>query len=38
MYEFVVFFIFPSSLPGGPLFGARFSGIGVGVLPETCDS
>jgi hypothetical protein len=27
-------FIFPSSLPGGSLFG----GIGVGVLLETCDS
>ena len=31
-------FIFPSSLPGGSLFGALFGGIGVGVLLETCDS
>jgi hypothetical protein len=32
------FFIFPSSLPGGSLFGSHFSGIGVGILLETCNS
>jgi hypothetical protein len=32
------FFIFPSSLPGGSLFGARFGGVGVGVLLESCNS
>jgi hypothetical protein len=32
------FFTFPSSLPDGSLFGAHFSGIGLGILPETCDS
>jgi hypothetical protein len=32
------FFNFPSSLPGGSLFGARFGGVGVGVLLESCDS
>jgi len=31
------FFSFPSSLPGGSLFGARFVGVGVGVLLEPCD-
>jgi hypothetical protein len=30
------FFSFPSSLPGGLFFGARF--VGVGVLLEPCDS
>jgi len=34
----VLFFIFPSSLPGGSFFGARFGGVGVGVLLEPCDS
>jgi hypothetical protein len=32
------FFNFPSSLPGGSLFRARFGGNGVGVLLESCDS
>jgi hypothetical protein len=32
------FFNFPSSLPGGPLFGARFSRVDVGILLESCDS
>jgi hypothetical protein len=32
------FFNFPSSLPGGSLFGARLGGVGVGVLLESCDS
>jgi hypothetical protein len=32
------FFNSPSSLPGGSLFGARFGGVGVGVLLESCDS
>jgi hypothetical protein len=32
------FFSFPSSLPGGSFFGARFVGVGVGVLLEPCDS
>jgi hypothetical protein len=32
------FFNFPSSLPGGSLFGARFGGVVVGVLLESCDS
>ena len=32
------FFSFPSSLPGGSFFGARFGGVGVGVLLEPCDS
>jgi hypothetical protein len=27
----------PSSLPSGSLFGARFGGVGVGVLLESCD-
>jgi hypothetical protein len=31
-------FNFPSSLPSGSLFGARFGGVGVGVLLESCDS
>jgi hypothetical protein len=31
------FFIFPSNLPGGSLFGAYFGGIGVGILLDTCD-
>jgi hypothetical protein len=30
------FFIFPSNLPGGSLLVARFGGIGVGILLETC--
>jgi hypothetical protein len=25
-------------MPGGSLFGARFGGVGVGVLLESCDS
>ena len=32
------FFSFPSSLPGGSFFGARFGGVGVGVLLKPCDS
>jgi hypothetical protein len=32
------FFNSSSSLPGGPLFGAHFGGIVVGVLLESCDS
>ena len=28
---------FPSSLPGGSVFGARFGGVGVGILLEPCD-
>ena len=32
------FFSFPSSLPGGSFFGARFVGVGVGVLLEPCDA
>ena len=28
------FFIFSSNLPGGPLFGARLGGIGVGIVLE----
>ena len=32
------FFSFPSSLPGKSFFGARFGGVGVGVLLEPCDS
>jgi len=32
------FFSFPSSLPGGSFLGARFRGVGVGVLLEPCDS
>jgi hypothetical protein len=32
------FFNFPSSLPGGSLFGARFGGVGVGILLKSCDS
>jgi hypothetical protein len=32
------FFSFPSSLPWGSFFGARFVGVGVGVLLEPCDS
>jgi hypothetical protein len=32
------FFIFPSSLPGGPLFGACFGEIGVDALLVTCNS
>ena len=31
------FFSFPSSLPGVSFFGARFVGVGVGVLFEPCD-
>jgi hypothetical protein len=31
------FFNSPSSLPGGSLFRARFGGVGVGVLLESCD-
>ena len=34
----VLFFIFPSSLQGGSFFGARFGGVGAGVLLEPCDS
>ena len=30
------FFIFPSSLPGGSFFGARFGGVGVSVLLGFC--
>jgi hypothetical protein len=36
-HEFMVFH-FPSSLPGGSLFGAHFGGVGVGILLESCDS
>jgi hypothetical protein len=32
------FFNSPSSLPGGSLFGARFGGVGVGILLESCNS
>jgi hypothetical protein len=32
------FFNLPSSLPGGSLFGARFGGVGVGVMLKSCDS
>ena len=32
------FFCFPRSLPGGSFFGARFGGVGVGVLLEPRDS
>jgi hypothetical protein len=32
------FFTLPSSLPGGSLFEARFGGIGVGLLLESCNS
>ena len=32
------FFSFPPSLPWGSFFGARFGGVGVGVLLEPCDS
>jgi hypothetical protein len=31
------FFNFPSSLPGGSLFGACFAGVGVGILLESDD-
>jgi hypothetical protein len=31
------FFSFPSSWPGGSFFGARFVGVGVGVLLKPCN-
>ena len=37
MDQFVIL-SFPSSLPGGSIFGALFGGIGLGVLLEPCDS
>jgi hypothetical protein len=32
------FFSFPSSLPRGSFLGARFVGVGVGVLLESCNA
>jgi hypothetical protein len=29
--------VFPSSLPGGSFLGARFDGVGVGVLLDPCN-
>ena len=36
MDQFVIL-NFPSSLPGGSFFGARFVGVGLGVLLEPCN-